>query len=255
MSERKLIIARFVNYLLTVIYATHNVTPACASVVYLEGSSMRKLLVRGGAVLALLASSLFVSSPASAGSLLLDNPPTDQIVIDLVAMAGSGCRPGTADVAVSPDNTAFTAIYSEYLAEAGPGIATTEGRKNCQLNVLVHVPQGFTFAITKVDYRGYGLLQRGATASQRANYYFQGMSQSTFTNHPIVAPLDDNWFASDEVPVAAVVWHPCGELRNLNINTELRIAKGTSKDASFVTMDSTDGSIATTYHFAWSRCR
>ena len=214
---------------------------------------MRKLLVRGGTVLALIASTLLVSSPASAGN-PLDNPPGDQIVIDLVAMAGSGCPPGTADVAVSPDNTAFTAIYSEYLAEAGPGIPTTAGRKNCQLNVLVHVPQGFTFAITKVDYRGYGLLQRGASASQRANYYFQGMTQSTFTSHPVVAPLDDNWIASDEVPVAAVVWHPCGELRNLNINTELRVAKGTSTEASFLTMDSTDGSISTTYHFAWRQC-
>jgi len=216
---------------------------------------MRKLLGRGGAVLALLASSLIVSSPAVAGN-ILDNPPEDQIVIDLVAMAGSGCRPGTADVAVSPDNTAFTAIYSEYLAQVGPGIPTAEGRKNCQLNVLVHVPQGFTYAIAKVDYRGYGLLSRGAVASQRANYYFQGMSQSTFTNHPLAAPLDDNWMVSDEVPVAAMVWHPCGELRNLNINTELRIAKGTSPaaDTSFVTMDSTDGSIETTYHFAWRTC-
>ncbi|MET8154435.1 DUF4360 domain-containing protein [Actinoplanes sp. NPDC049668] len=214
---------------------------------------MRKLLVRGGAVLALIAASLVVGSPASAGGPLGD-PPSDHIVIDLVAMAGSGCRPGTADVAVSPDNTAFTAIYSDYLAQAGTGIPTTEGRKNCQLNVLVHVPQGFTFAITKVDYRGYGLLQRGATASQRANYYFQGMTQSTYSVHPIAAPLDDNWFASDEVPVAAVVWHPCGELRNLNINTELRLAKGTSTDASFLTMDSTDGSISTTYHFAWREC-
>ncbi|MEV4643103.1 DUF4360 domain-containing protein [Actinoplanes sp. NPDC049548] len=214
---------------------------------------MRKLLVRGGVVLALLASSLISSSPASARGILND-PPSDHIVIDLVAMAGSGCRPGTADVAVSPDNTAFTAIYSEYLAQAGTGIPSTEGRKNCQLNVLVHVPQGFTFAIAKVDYRGYGLLQRGATASQRANYYFQGMSQSTFTNHPITAPLDDNWMVSDEVPVAALVWHPCGELRNLNINTELRVSKGTASEASFLTMDSTDGSIATTYHFAWRTC-
>jgi hypothetical protein len=196
-----------------------------------------------------------MSSPAVAGN-ILDNPPDDQIVIDLVAMAGSGCRPGTADVAVSPDNTAFTAIYSEYLAQVGPGIPTTEGRKNCQLNVLVHVPQGFTYAIAKVDYRGYGLLSRGATASQRANYYFQGMSQSTFTNHPLAAPLDDNWMVSDEVPVAAMVWHPCGEMRNLNINTELRVARGTSPaaDTSFVTMDSTDGSIETTYHFAWRTC-
>ncbi|MFC7531648.1 DUF4360 domain-containing protein [Actinoplanes sp. GCM10030250] len=214
---------------------------------------MRKLLARGAVALALLACSLTVSSPAHAGS-ILDDPPNDHIVIDLVAMAGSGCRPGTAAVAVSPDNTAFTTIYSEYLAQAGPGIATTEGRKNCQLNVLVHVPQGFTFAIAKVDYRGYGLLQSGATASQRANYYFQGMTQSTYVSHPITAPLDDNWMASDDVPIAAMVWHPCGEMRNLNINTELRVARGSSRDASFLTMDSTDGSISTTYHFAWREC-
>ncbi|MDR7275706.1 DUF4360 domain-containing protein [Catenuloplanes atrovinosus] len=213
---------------------------------------MRKLL-QAGTVLALIASSLIAASPASAGN-ILEDPPADKMVIDLVAMAGSGCRPGSADVAVSPDNTAFTAIYSDYLAQAGPGIASTEGRKNCQLNVLVHVPQGFSFAITKVDYRGYGLLQTGAVASQRANYYFQGMTQGTFTNHPIAAPFDDNWIASDEVPIAAVVWHPCGELRNLNINTELRVSKGTSTTTSFLTMDSTDGSIATTYHFAWKRC-
>ena len=214
---------------------------------------MRKLLARAGVVVAILASTALAGAPASAGN-IFDDPPSDHIVIDLVAMAGSGCRPGTADVAVSPDNKAFTAIYSEYLAQAGPGIAGTEGRKNCQLNVLVHVPQGFTFAIAKVDYPGYGLLQKGATASQRANYDFQGMSKGTYTNHPLTAPLDDNWMASDDVPVAAMVWHPCGEMRNLNINTELRVAKGTSTDASFVTMDSTDGSISTTYHFAWKEC-
>ena len=214
---------------------------------------MRKLWARSGVILALLASTLNVGSAASAGS-ILDDPPSDHIVIELVAMAGSGCRPGTADVAVSPDNKAFTAIYSDYLAQAGPGIPTTEGRKNCQLNVLVMVPQGFTFAIAKVDYRGYGLLNTGSTASQRANYYFQGMTQGAYTNHPLAVPLDDNWLASDEVPIAAMVWHPCGELRNLNINTELRLARGTSTDTSFVTMDSTDGSISTTYHFAWREC-
>ncbi|MFV2088632.1 DUF4360 domain-containing protein [Micromonospora sp. LOL_021] len=214
---------------------------------------MRKLLTRGGVVLALLASSLISGAPASAKG-ILDDPPDDQVVIDLVAMAGSGCRPGTADVAVSPDNTAFTTIYSDYLVQAGPGISVTEGRRNCQLNVLVHAPAGYTFAIVKVDYRGYGLLSPGAIATQRANYYFQGMTQGTFSSHPIPAPLDDNWMVSDEVPIASVVWHPCGEIRNLNINTELRLSKGSSTDVSFLTMDSTDGSIETMYHLAWQPC-
>ncbi|MGN9910182.1 DUF4360 domain-containing protein [Phytohabitans sp. LJ34] len=217
---------------------------------------MRKLLVRSGVVLALLTSSLIGMSPASAEGFLDDPvpPPDDKVVIDLIAMAGSGCRPGTADVAVSPDNTAFTVIYSDYLAQVGPGLPVADGRKNCQINVLVHVPQGFTFAIAKVDHRGYALLERGASAMQRANYYFQGMTQGSFVTHPITAPLDDNWIATDEVEVAAMVWRPCGELRNLNINTELRVNKGTSTGTSFVTMDSTDGDIRTVYHFNWRRC-
>jgi hypothetical protein len=214
---------------------------------------MRKLLTRGGVVLVLLASTLVGGTAASAKG-IMDNPPDDQVVIDLVAMAGSGCRPGTADVAVSPDNTAFTTIYSDYLVQAGPGISVTDGRRNCQLNVLVHAPAGYTFAIVKVDYRGYGLLNRGAVASQRANYYFQGMTQSTYSNHSIAAPLDDNWMVSDEVPIASVVWHPCGEQRNLNINTELRLSRGSSSGTSFLTMDSTDGSIETMYHLAWQPC-
>jgi hypothetical protein len=211
------------------------------------------MLARGGVVLALLASSFAGALPAYAGT-ILDDPPDDEIVIDLVAMAGSGCAPGTADVAVSPDNTAFTVIYSTYLAQAGPGVPLTENRKNCQLNVLVHVPQGFTFAIAKVDYRGYGFLQQGSSALQRANYYFQGMTQGTFATHPIASPLDDNWIATDDVPIAAQVFRPCGELRNLNINTELRVSRGTSTDVSYLTMDSTDGSIETVYHFSWRRC-
>ncbi|BCJ57565.1 hypothetical protein Jiend_09870 [Micromonospora endophytica] len=211
------------------------------------------MLIRGGVVLALLASSLTAGAPASA-SPIMNNPPPDQVVIDLVAMAGSGCRPGTADVAVSPDNKAFTTIYSDYLVQTGPGVPVTEGRKNCQLNVLVHVPNGYTFAIVKVDYRGYGLLNRGVTANQLSSYYFQGMTQTTTTNHRIPAPLDDNWLVTDEVPIASAVWHPCGELRNLNINTELRLSRGTSTGTSFLTMDSTDGSITTMYHLAWAAC-
>ncbi|MEU8663651.1 DUF4360 domain-containing protein [Actinoplanes philippinensis] len=215
---------------------------------------MKRLLTRAAVALTLLASTLLGAAPASAVIVVVDPPPAGEMSIELVAMAGSGCAPGTADVAISPDNSAFTAIYSAYLAQAGPNIAVTENRKNCQLNVLVHAPAGFTFAIAKVDYRGYGYLQRGAVAQQRANYYFQGMTAGSYANHAIAAPLDDNWIATDSVPIASQVFRPCGEQRNLNINTELRVTKGTSTDVSYLTMDSTDGSIETIYHFTWMRC-
>src|SRR4051794_2712876 len=112
---------------------------------------MRRLVLIGSSVLALLIS-LVPGSPASATGFLdsLVPPPSDHIVIDVVTVNGTGCpanKPGSATVAVSPDNTAFTVTYSEYQAAAGAGAARTDARKNCQLNIMVHVPSGFTYAV------------------------------------------------------------------------------------------------------------
>ncbi len=59
-------------------------------------------------------------------------PPPDRIVIDVVTVNGSGCPAGTAAIAVSPDNQAFTVTYSDYLAQVGVGSKPTDFRKNCQ---------------------------------------------------------------------------------------------------------------------------
>jgi hypothetical protein len=170
---------------------------------------------------------------------------------------GSGCKSGTAAVAVSADNTAFTVTYSDYLAQIGGGAKSTDFRKNCQLNLRVHVPSGFTYAIAEADFRGYAQLAKGATAQERANYYFQGSPQTLYTTHPFKGPYDDDWTASDSLDIASLVYKPCGEERNLNVNTELKISAGKSdpkKDMSLISMDSTDGSISTVYHFAWKDC-
>ena len=210
------------------------------------------------AFLGVLASSFFAGPASATGYLDLPvPPPSDRIVIDVVTVNGSGCPAGTAAVAVSPDNTAFTVTYSNYMALVGVGSAATDWRKNCQLNIVVHVPQGFTYAISKVDYRGFASLAPGASAIERANYYFQGQSQTVFSSHTFAGPLGDDWQTTDEVQIAALVWAPCGALRNLNINTELRAMAGTSdttKTTSFISMDSTDGAIDTVYHFAWALC-
>jgi hypothetical protein len=201
--------------------------------------------------------SLFTSPVAIPIVVPADAPPTDKIVIDLVTVNGSGCPAGTANVAVSPDNTAFTVTYSNYLAQVGVGALPTDFRKNCQLNLNVHVPGGFTYAVQETDYRGYASLAPGANAIERANYYFQGMPQTVYAQHTFNGPFDNDWETVDKVDIAAMVWHPCGAERNFNINTELRVNKGTSNTStttSLMTMDSTDGSFSTTYHFAWAHC-
>ncbi|HKT02645.1 MAG TPA: DUF4360 domain-containing protein [Rugosimonospora sp.] len=208
---------------------------------------------------ALLTASTLAAAPAHADGFLDDGvpPPIDKIVIDVVTVNGSGCPAGTAAVAVSPDNTAFTVTYSSYMAQVGVGALATDFRKNCQLSIVVHVPQGFTYAIAEADYRGFASLMSGANSMERANYYFQGDPQTTQITHSFNGPFGDDWQASDTRDVAQLVFAPCGALRNFNINTELRVAAGTSdpkKTTSFMTMDSTDGSLSTIYHFHWRTC-
>ncbi|MEV5240779.1 DUF4360 domain-containing protein [Streptomyces cinnamoneus] len=203
------------------------------------------------AAVALLATSF---SPEAAAE---DVPPPDKIVIDVVSVNGSGCPAGTANVTVSPDNTAFTVSYSNYIAQVGVGAKPTDFRKNCQLSLNVHVPQGFTYAVARADYRGFARLEKGATGLERANYYFQGMTQTAYVNHHFTGPLNDNWQTSDTTDIDALIYHPCGAKRNFNINTELRVDAGTSdttRTTSLVAMDSTDGNISTLYHFAWKQC-
>jgi hypothetical protein len=213
----------------------------------------RGLLLSGAAFAALVTTAL----PTQAGaSPAFEDPPSDKIVIKVATVNGSGCPQGTTAVAVSEDNTAFTVTYSDYLAQAGGNSDPTASRKNCQLSLIVHVPQGFTYAIASADYRGYAMLQPGASAVQRASYYFQGSSGTVYKTHNFAGAYNDNWQATDTTDWAQLVYAPCGVQRNFNINTEVRVNAGTTSPSkvSFMTMDSTDGDISTVYHLAWKEC-
>lgn len=202
------------------------------------------------------AAAMLVGSAGDGPARWGEEPPTGKITITVATVNGSGCRPGSAAVAVAPDNTAFTVTYSDYLAQAGGSSSPTDARKNCQIALNVHVPQGFTYAVARADYRGFASLAEGAKGVEQASYYFQGQEETIRKSHTFTGPSEANWQASDETDVASLVYAPCGEERYFNINTELRVDAGTSAPSavSYMAMDSTDGSINTEYHFAWKEC-
>lgn len=210
---------------------------------------MLKTFVTGATVVGALASVIAPAATASAAK-------PRQMAIEVVSANGSGCPRGSADVTASPDNKAFTVTYSQFTAQVGPGSKAIDFRKNCQLALNVRVPQGFTYAITSTDYRGFAHLERGASAYQSANYYFQGERQNSRVRHNFAGPMDGDWQRTEKVGIRALSFLPCGEERYLNVNTELRVNRGwsSSRKNSMLTMDSTDGNIDTVYHLAWKKC-
>ncbi|WP_410635680.1 DUF4360 domain-containing protein [Amycolatopsis sp. cmx-4-83] len=202
-------------------------------------------------VAGMVLSALAVPVDSSAAS-----APTEKITLDIKTINGSGCPAGTATASadVASDNTSFTVHYTNFTAKAGGGAPALEARKNCQINVLVHVPQGFTYAIAEAEYRGFAHIESGASALEQANYYFAGTSPTARVRHTFPGPFHGVWRASDVTEVAELVFAPCGESRNLNVNAELRADAGTSSGATFIEMDSEHASVDTIYHFAWKTC-
>ncbi|WP_344904134.1 DUF4360 domain-containing protein [Actinomadura meridiana] len=181
-------------------------------------------------------------------------PAPRDVTIQVETILGSGCPAGTTKVVPTHNNAAFTVIYQKYMAWAGGEAPPTEFRRNCQINVKVNAPEGYTYAVVGVVSRGAAHVEKGATALRSTNYYFQGSSENVSVNHEINGPYDGAWRFRDRTDPAKRVYAPCGKERNLNINTQLRIDKGDSdaKKPSFIAMESTNADAV--YHLTWKRC-
>lgn len=193
-----------------------------------------------------------ITTPAGASA--TDVPP-GQVQVDLKSVNGSGCKAGTTAAVMNPDNTAFTLTYSDFTAEAGPGVDAVKKRRNCQLGINVHVPQGFTVAISRSDYRGYADLRDGATGTFRTSYYIQGESGTVHVDEDFYGPYQDNWQVSHETAWVDLVWGKCGRSTLFNVNQQLMVKPGDyASNSSFLTMDSTDHGAETVFNVSWRRC-
>lgn len=189
------------------------------------------------AAAALVALSMLV--PVTTAS--AEEEPAPQV--DVVTVNGSGCPAGDADVRT--DGRSFSIGYHTFLARAGGGSSPLDMRKNCQVNLRVSVPSGYTYGLARTTYHGYAHLQAGATALNRISIYIQGQSSTTTVNHPFTGPMSDEWDTSYQPGSAEIDWVPCGEQRNININAELRVAIGTADPdkLNFLIAESSRGTV------------
>ncbi|RLU79966.1 hypothetical protein CTZ27_36075 [Streptomyces griseocarneus] len=184
-------------------------------------------------------------------------PPPGSVTIDIATVNGSGCAQGVARVALSGDNTAFTLSSGSFTVRLGGGAQPTDRRKNCQVNLAVQVPQGYTYAVAGADLDGSANLAKGVTGTVRSDTYFQGGSATVTRSMRIVGPYNDGWQLSGNSDPADLLYAPCGGPRNLNINTSLQVDPGTADPAmavgSLTLGDPFDGA-DTVHRLVWKRC-
>ncbi|KAJ3317059.1 hypothetical protein HDV06_002103 [Boothiomyces sp. JEL0866] len=189
-------------------------------------------------------------------------PDPNQVHIKSISYAGTGCPAGSVSQILSQDATTFTLLMSEFVASSGPGTGITDSRKNCQINIDLVYPQGFSYSIDSVDYRGYVQIPAGITATQKATYYISGQTQQVSSQTVFSTATDNDYHTHDEIDVAAYVWSPCGAVLPGNINTQVRLTLTNPSNPKItlantpaqITVDSIDGNVQQIYGLKWKTC-
>ncbi|KUJ19422.1 uncharacterized protein LY89DRAFT_642471 [Mollisia scopiformis] len=198
--------------------------------------------------LALAVAALAAPAPTSPA------PPAGQVSIKSITYGGTGCPQGSVGSFISDDKQTFTLIFDNYVASIGPGVAVTENRKNCQINLDLSYPSGFQYSVFNTVYRGYVGIDAGVTARQQSTFYFSGQSAQCSTGTNFSGPKSGDYSVTDSLPLTSVVWSPCGASTALNINSQVRLASTSTSGTGQITDDSVDGKITFVVGVQWQTC-
>lgn len=139
------------------------------------------------------------------------------------AIAGSGCKAGTVDYAITPDGQTLSILFDSYSA--------APGNKTCNIAVPVHVPNGYQVSLMTADYRGY--VQGSATLSR--SYFFAGATGPSLRT-PMSSGAGKEYTQRDSLITSSNSYAKCGEDVNLRVNSRIM----TNNSKSSISLDSLD---------------
>ena len=168
------------------------------------------------------------------------------------AYGGTGCPAGSASVSLSPDATAVSFLFDQYVVEAGNG--KSFDRKNCNIAIPVRVPNGYSVSVFAIDYRGFIGLPSGAQAQLSVDYFLAGGGRGVRSTKTFRGPSTTDYLTSDTLGLEAVVWSGCGADTILRANTTMLVRTNSRGQQSMATVDSADINAGLIYHLAWRRC-
>lgn len=192
-----------------------------------------------------------------AGSALAQTPNPSQVYIKRVTYAGPGCPTGSVAHNLSLDAKAFTLLFSRLEAEIGGTVPPGSEKSSCRVTIDLRFPQGWSYTLFNVDYRGFASLDSGVVGQEKSTYWFQATPSKTSTfKMSLMGPYHDAYAKRDSLNIdSGTVWSPCGETRALNIDTEVSVSNASAPlNSGLITIDSMDGELKHVYGLTWMRC-
>ena len=192
----------------------------------------------------LLCSALLLSAPAFATH--------NDISLGEPGYGGTGCPDGTVSVTLSPDQKSLSLLFDQYQVSVGGDTGKGFDRKSCNIAIPVHVPQGLSVSILKIDFRGFNHLPTSATSEFNVEYFFAGTKGPAF-RRTFKGVLDEDYLINNELTAEAIVWSGCGADVNLRTNSSMRVKTVSNREA-MASIDSEDVNAAIIYQLQWRDC-
>jgi hypothetical protein len=202
------------------------------------------------ALTALAAATPVVVAPIEARD---EKPNPNAVSIASVSWAGTGCPPGSVSADLGEAATILSLSFSEYVAMTGKNTKAADARKNCNVRVKLHYPQGFTYTVSTTDYRGHAKIPAQCKGTLSANYFFSGQQPTATAKHVFWPVQDKDFLVTTDVGVAALVWSKCGVTGGplFNINS---VAQLECKKDAYLQLDTQDTKFNMKFHIQWKKC-
>jgi Domain of unknown function (DUF4360) len=188
-------------------------------------------------------STILLSAPVFADDISLGKP----------GYGGTGCPDGTVSATLSPDAKSLSLLFDQYQVAVGGKTGKSFDRKSCNIAIPVHVPQGLSVSVLKIDFRGFNHLPVSATSQFNVEYFFAGIRGPVF-QQKFRGFLDEDYLINNELTVQAIAWSGCGEDVNLRTNSSLRVKTVSNKEA-MASIDSEDINAGIIYQLQWRQCK
>jgi len=166
---------------------------------------------------------------------------------------GTGCPAGSASILLSPEQSTLSVLFDQYVVEAGSNGKSMD-RKNCNLAIPISIPQGYSYSVVSLDYRGFVSVPRGGQARLSVNYFLAGGGRGVSTSKIFRGPASEDYVKTDNLGIEAVVWSACGADTILRTNTSMLVQTNRNLDDAMATVDSIDAQSGIIYHLQWRRC-
>jgi hypothetical protein len=171
------------------------------------------------------------------------------------AFADDGCPQGTFSVINSPDGTSLTVLFDSFSISGAGGLGKSIQEKTCTLNVPLHLPEGQSLGVYRVDYRGFAHLAAHQYSELTVDYALGPREKSRRYHRRVPGAHEGDFLFTENIGAGLMRRVGCGEAALLRLTITLSLqTKGAGE--ALAAMDSADGAPkgGLVYYFDLKRC-